>query len=187
MGFLGRLHPRKKVENLLYALAKLSISEKCELVIIGKGDDGYELFLKDETKRLGLSNVTFRGFLSGKEKYEELAKLSCLFVPSDFENFGMIVTEALSVGTPVMASLGTPWDDLNKYNCGWWVDRTPENIADVMSNVINMSSDELFEMGERGKQLVRQKYTDIQIAKQMHSLYEWIIKGGTKPQFIYNE
>ena len=72
------------------------------------------------------------------------------FVPSDFENFGMIVTEALSVGTPVMASLGTPWEELNTIGCGWWIDRTPENIAQVMRQVMEMSIPELLAMGERG-------------------------------------
>lgn len=122
-GFLGRLHPIKKVENLLYGVAKLPSPQDCELVIMGKGDDAYEQFLRSEVARLGLKNVKFSGFVSGREKFEQLAQLSCLFVPSDFENFGMIVTEALSVGTPVMASLGTPWEELNTVGCGWWTDR----------------------------------------------------------------
>lgn len=42
---------------------------------MGKGDDIYEQFLRKETERLQLKNVTFRGFVSGKEKYEELARL----------------------------------------------------------------------------------------------------------------
>jgi glycosyltransferase involved in cell wall biosynthesis len=96
-GFLGRLHPIKKIENLLYGLVELPHPQECELVIMGKGDDEYEQFLRSETKRLGLENrVQFCGFVNGRDKYEQLAQLSCLFVPSDFENFGMIVTEALS-------------------------------------------------------------------------------------------
>ena len=56
LGFLGRLHPIKKVENLLYGVAKLPRSQSCELVIMGKGDDVYEQFLRSETKRLGLED-----------------------------------------------------------------------------------------------------------------------------------
>ena len=185
LGFLGRLHPIKKVENLLYGMAKLSRPQDCELVIMGKGDDAYEQFLRSETVRLVLRNVTFCGFVSGREKYEQLAQLSCLFVPSDFENFGMIVTEALSVGTPVMASLGTPWEELNTAHCGWWVDRTPENIAKVMQEVIDMPEADLLAMGERGRKLVREKYSDLEVAGMMKSLYEWIVYGGSKPEFVY--
>lgn len=185
-GFLGRLHPRKKVENLLYGMSKLSSLKDCELVIMGKGDDVYEQFLQKETMRLGLADcVKFMGFVKGRDKYEQLAQLSCLFVPSDFENFGMIVTEALSVGTPVMASLGTPWEELNTVGCGWWIDRTPENIADVMQQVIDMPASQLLEMGEKGQRLVQQKYTAPQVAHQMQQLYEWIGANGEKPEFVF--
>lgn len=97
--------------------------------------------------------MKFSGFVSGREKFEQLAQLSCLFVPSDFENFGMIVTEALSVGTPVMASLGTPWEELNTVGCGWWTDRSPENIATVMHQVLEMPMEDLLTMGEKDASL----------------------------------
>lgn len=185
-GFLGRLHPIKKIENLLYGLVGLPHPQDCELVIMGKGDDEYEQFLRSETKRLGLENrVQFCGFVNGRDKYEQLAQLSCLFVPSDFENFGMIVTEALSVGTPVMASLGTPWEELNTEKCGWWLDRTPENISQVMQQVLKMPVPELLSMGERGQQLVQEKYTAPVVARQMSKLYGWLSGGSSKPDFVY--
>lgn len=185
-GFLGRLHPIKKIENLLYGMAELPNSQDCELVIMGKGDDAYEQFLRSETKRLGLEDrVKFHGFVNGIEKYEQLAQLACLFVPSDFENFGMIVTEALSVGTPVMASLGTPWEELNTLGCGWWTDRTPENIAQVMQQVMEMPVAELLAMGEKGRQLVQKKYTAPQVARQMQRMYEWLSGKCSKPEFVY--
>ena len=185
LGFLGRLHPRKKVENLLYGIAKLSRPQDCELVIMGKGDDVYEQFLRNEVRRLGLKNVTFNGFVSGREKYEQLAQLSCLFVPSDFENFGMIVTEALSVGTPVIASLGTPWQELNTAHCGYWVNNDVKTLAETIAKVLSLSSEEISAMGENGKRLVREKYQDIQVAKMMKQLYEWVCYGGNKPDFVY--
>jgi len=185
-GFLGRLHSRKKIESLLYGMSMLPQRQDCELIIMGKGDDIYEQFLRSETKRLGLENcVKFCGFVNGRDKYEQLAQLSCLFVPSDFENFGMIVTEALSVGTPVMASLGTPWEELNTIGCGWWIDRTPENIAQVMQQVIEMPILELLAMGEKGQQLVQKKYSAPMVAKQMQQLYKWLLGECSKPDFIY--
>lgn len=184
-GFLGRLHPRKKVENLLYGVSLVKDKNNCELVIMGKGDENYEKFLHEEVKRLGLTNIKFIGFVSGQTKFEELADLSALFVPSDFENFGMIITEALSVGTPVMASLGTPWQSLNTHQCGWWIDRTPENIADVMTKIINMPVDDLLNMGKNGIALVKANYTADKVGAQMGHLYEWILDGGEKPKFVY--
>lgn len=146
------------------------------LVIMGKGDDVYEHFLRSEVERLGLQErVKFLGFVSGREKYEALSELSALFVPSDFENFGMIVTEALSVGTPVMASLGTPWEKLNTEQCGWWVDRSVESVAKVMREVLAMPVERLLDMGERGRRLVAEKYEASMVARQMIGLYKSII------------
>lgn len=185
-GFLGRLHPRKKVENLFYGVELLKErQQECELWIMGGGLPEYEAFLKAEVERLGLRNVRFLGFVSGQEKYEKLAQLSTLFVPSDFENFGMIVTEALSVGTPVMASLGTPWEELNNQHCGWWCDRTPENIAKVMRQVLDMSAQELDAMGERGKAMAKANFAAEEVARKVMQLYSWLLDGGQTPAFVY--
>ena len=98
----------------------------------------------------------------------------------------MIVTEALSVGTPVMASLGTPWEELNTAGCGWWIDRSPENIADIMQHVLEMPDDELLAMGEKGRALVKEKFTASKVAEQMKQLYQWISGGCVgKLDFIY--
>lgn len=187
-GFLGRLHPRKKVENLLYGIAGCTHEKRGQirLVIMGKGDEQYEQFLRKEVERLALTaNVEFKGFINGREKFEQLSQLDALFVPSDFENFGMIVTEALACKTPVFASLGTPWEELNRRECGWWMDRTPENISNVMSQIVDMPSEEIDAMGERGRKLVEEKFTATSVAKQMKELYEWIYTGKDKPSFVY--
>lgn len=191
LGFLGRLHPRKKIENLLSGFKEVINSDidghsNSQLLIMGKGIDEYERFLHSEVERLELSDrVKFLGFVSGREKYEALSELAALFVPSDFENFGMIVTEALSVGTPVMASLGTPWEELNTERCGWWVDSAPGSVARVMRKVLDMSNEELLSMGLRGQKLVKEKYAADIVANKMHSLYRWILEGGEKPDFMY--
>lgn len=153
---------------------------------MGSGSDEYESFLREEVERLGLSEkVIFHGFVSGKEKFEALASLDCLFVPSDMENFGMIVPEALMVGTPVMASLGTPWESLNTNKCGWWVDHSPESIAKVIDRLSELSESEIKAMGSRGRTMVIREFEASSIARKMMELYYWILNGGNKPDFVY--
>lgn len=188
IGFLGRLHPIKKVENLFYALDLLpkELKSQVSLQIMGKYDDAYELWLKTEVTRLGLEDcVDFVGFVSGKEKYDRLAKLSALMVPSTQENFGMIVPEALICGTPVYASLGTPWSELNECEAGWWRDNEPSTIAEVIREILLLSDAQLLEKGRKGRMLMEEKYEQKIVAKMMHRLYSWLIKGGQKPDFIY--
>lgn len=188
IGFLGRLHPIKKVENLIYALDLLSVELRSQvaLQIMGKFDDNYEQWLKDEVKRLHLEDcVEFVGYISGKEKYDRLARLSALMVPSAQENFGMIVPEALICGTPVYASLGTPWEELNEHRCGWWKNNAPEEIAEVIKEILMKSDNELLEMGKRGRMLMEEKYEQHKVAQMMIELYRWMLEGGDKPTFVY--
>ena len=186
IGFLGRLHPRKNVKGLIEAWISLGNEIKdAQLIIMGKGDDEYEATLKTLVRQHGLNNVQFSGFITGRDKFECLASLTALCVPSDFENFGMIVTEALSVGTPVIASLGTPWQELNTKHCGWWVDNDVETLADTISQALSLPQDEIEKMGNNGKRLVNEKYRDTQVAAMMKQLYEWVLYGGVKPDFLH--
>ena len=186
IAFLGRLHPIKKVENILRG-ASLSAHSDIDIFIIGKGDSGYEEFLKMEARRLGLENrVHFLGFLNGFDKYAQLAMIDALFVPSDMENFGMIIPEALIVGTPVMASFGTPWEALNTENCGWWRDNSPESIAAVIDDLYSMTDEERLAMGKRGRDYILRTFASEIVAKQMLELYQWLAGEGNKPEFIYD-
>lgn len=188
IGFLGRLHPRKNVKGLIEAWARLGkVTQNAELYIIGKGDESYEADLKKLVQTLGLTNVVFAGFVNGRKKFEELASLNALFVPSDFENFGMIITEALIMETPVMASLGTPWEELNTHHCGWWVSNEVSSIAETMLRALSLSEEERDAMGTRGRQLVETNYSSTQVAMKMKQLYTWILNGGPKPEFVYDD
>lgn len=192
IGFLGRLDPIKKVENVLYALDMIeeSVRNCIEFRIIGVFNEAYEEFLRNEVKRLHLERcVSFLGFMSGKDKYAQLAEMSVLMVPSVQENFGMIVPEALACNTPVYASTGTPWEELNTYNCGWWKDNNPKTIAGVIIDILSKSDDEILGMGRNGRKLVEEKYEQHKVAGMMSRLYEWILEdkmdNAKKPEFVF--
>lgn len=186
LGYLGRLSPRKNVEGLIYAFATLQEeAAAAELLIIGGGDVSYERFLKDEVRRLELGNVRFTSFLSGAEKDRALASLSVLAMPSEFENFGMVIAEALVRGIPCIATTGSPWEELQTYGCGWWVPYNQQDITAAVSAALHTSAAQLKQMGERGCRLVEERYSVEAVARQMKTLYEWVMGAGEKPEFVY--
>lgn len=186
IGYLGRIHPRKRIERLIYAFDTLRNKlSNAELLIIGADDREYEEFLHKEVEWLHLKNVRFTGFLTGKEKDEAIMSLSYLVVPSDFENFGNIVTEALVRGVPVIASKGMPWKDLEDYHCGWWINNDQDTINGAIMMAYNTSEKDRIQMGLNGKQLMRNKYSVEVLGLKMKQLYEWILNGGEKPDFVY--
>ncbi len=186
VGYLGRVHRRKNIERLVYAWHALGDAVRdCELVVIGGGDDRYLDFLKDECERLQLKNVIFTGFLSGAAKDEAIRSLACLAVPSDFENFGNVVSEALVRGIPVIASKGTPWQELDEWGCGWWVDNDVPTLTATIRTALALPTAERMAMGMRGKELIRTNYTMEVVAARFKELYEWIAGAGPKPDFVY--
>lgn len=189
IGFLGRLHPIKKVELLLYG-ASLAIESgipSFKIDIMGAGDPKYENYLRKEVSRLGMDEIVdFIGFVSGPEKYVRLSKLWGLFVPSIQENFGMIVPEALICGTPVYASTGTPWEALNENSCGWWCNNAPKTIASVLNDLFSKDKTDLLQMGRNGRTLIEQQYEQSKVAQMMFDLYKWILAKSSKPDFVYD-
>lgn len=185
-GYLGRLHPRKKIEKLLYAFANnRALFKNCELIIIGSDVPEYEDFLKKEVQRLELTNVFFTGFLSGKEKDNAIRSLSCLINPSDFENFGNVINEALARGIPAIATKGSPWEILEQYHCGWWIGNDQEAIEQTMIKVYELSESERIQMGKNGQELVRKEFSVNALGKKMKMLYEWVLNHNDKPDFVY--
>ena len=178
VGFMGRFNPIKNIDVLIDAWAKVSKDhpgKNLELVLIGDGEKSYRETLQRQVKQHGLDNVSFVGFLNGSEKEDMLTKLNYLVLPSKSENFGMVVTEALLRGIPVIASTGTPWGDLVEYNCGWWVEKDLISLTSAINKAINLEESERVAMGQRGQELVVKKYGQSAVALQMKELYAWML------------
>ncbi len=177
LGYLGRISPRKNVQSLIYAFAALKEeATNAELLIIGGGDKEYEKFLRAEVKRLELTNVKFTGFLSGQEKADAIASVSVMAMPSEFENLGNVILEALVRRIPCIATTGSPWRELQTHSCGWWVEYTQEAITEAIRQAINTPTEELALMGERGRHLMEQNYSVNAVACKMQELYKSILK-----------
>ncbi len=185
LGYLGRLSSRKRVESLIYAFAELGeVTTEAELLIVGGGDVEYEEFLKREVARLGLTNVRFTGFLSGQDKANAIASVSVMAMPSEFENLGNVILEALVRRIPCIATTGAPWEELHSWGCGWWIEPTQEAITKAVCRAILTPEATLQEMGARGRSLMEQRYSVESISKSMRSLYDWVAHGSEIPEFI---
>lgn len=185
-GFIGRINRIKNIDTLLDAWAALGDKTfGAKLSIIGSDDAVYENELHQFVNEKHLDNVEFTGFLSGKRLTQATRELDYLILPSKSENFGMVVIEALANGIPVIASTGTPWEELNTHRCGWWVDCTSDRLAKTLSEAIDLQESDRVEMGRNGQLLVERNYTIREIAQKFKQLYEWIASNGPKPDFIF--
>ena len=96
---LSRLHPKKRLDELIDAFRSVK-DQRWRLVIAGDGPADYSTFLKEKAR--GSERIVFTGWVEGKQK-ETLMRGASLFVlPSQQENFGLSVVEAMASGVPVL-------------------------------------------------------------------------------------
>jgi glycosyltransferase involved in cell wall biosynthesis len=101
--FLGKLTPRKRLDVLAHAFARLNQSD-ARLVVAGN-DMGYGRQLDALVKALNIANRTIRtGLLTGRERLEALADADVVVYASKDEIFGLVPIEALLCGTPVIVA-----------------------------------------------------------------------------------
>lgn len=103
---VGRLVKQKDFATLVRAFALVRQQKLCRLVILGDVD-GYEADIKPGLLQLIAdlnveSDVAFLGFVENPYKY--MARAQVFVLSSIYEGFGIVVAEALSVGTSVVST-----------------------------------------------------------------------------------
>ncbi len=139
--YVGRIAPIKALDKLIKALSlsKAFLDSSVRLHILGecKGDH-YDL-LTQMIDQLNLNDkVVFHGVVTGRDKDLLIANSRCLILASESENFGNVVIEALAQGTPVIASKGTPWSELEDKDAGFWVSNKPQDLSSAIDTMIQM-------------------------------------------------
>jgi glycosyltransferase involved in cell wall biosynthesis len=177
--YLGRLHPHKNVDLLLRVWGKVAPSiPGSTAVFAGPGEPSVVERLLRLASELGVKDRTsFPGMVSGEQKGRLLAGAGVLALPSKSENFGNVVAEALAYGTPVIASTGTPWEELGANGCGWWVDADEETLAGALSRALSMTCERRSAMGRAGREWMAREYSWASVAGRMRDFYEGVLSG----------
>jgi glycosyltransferase involved in cell wall biosynthesis len=172
LGFVGRLDPKKGIENLLAAcrILKERSGPDFSLAIAGSGASEYEAHLRREIGRLELvSEVAMLGDIRGEDKRWMFERTDVIVAPSFTENFAIVVAEALAHGAAVIASTGTPWEAVERVGCGLWVNNDPTSLAGA---IIKINSMPIAEMGERGRRWMAADFSWEKCASEMLTLYK---------------
>jgi glycosyltransferase involved in cell wall biosynthesis len=142
--FVGRLIPRKGLQYLIEALALIDRTLGCRLQIVGDGPEGESCRVLAE--RIGvLDRIDFLGFVPNEGLEALYAQADAFVLPSivdkngDTEGLGVVLIEAMSFGTPVIASaVGGIVDVVRHDQTGLLVaEKSPRELADAITRILN--------------------------------------------------
>ena len=174
--FLSRVHVKKGINFLIEAVAQLKEEMEGYVVkIAGPGEEAYINELKGLAERLGVGDsVEFVGSVYGEAKFDLYRDADLFVLPTHSENFGIVVTEALACGTPVITTKGTPWEELVSWHCGWWTEIGTEATVEALRGFLSLDVKELEGMGRNGRRLVEERYSCQRIAREFMEMYKGV-------------
>jgi len=192
---LGRMVPRKGIDNVIRALGKLQQTDIRLLVVGGEGeetdsDKNSELKrLKDIARDEGVSaRVIFAG-RRGRDMLKYYYAAADIFITTPwYEPFGITPLEAMACGTPVIgADTGGIKYSVEDGKTGFLVPpRDPESLAEKISLLIN---DEglLKQMSRNAVKRVNKSFTWLKIAEAAAGLYTMVIEENTVAAAKHNK
>ena len=156
--FLSRIHPKKGIDLLIQAYAKISAVQNNlpSLLIAGPGDDSeYGRSLKEKVNKNPTisEKIIFTGMLSGIKKWGAFYGCEAFILPSHQENFGIAVVEALACGKPVIISDQVNiWNEIRETGAGIVGHDDLKGISDSLLYWLEVSDEKKKTMGENASQ-----------------------------------
>jgi glycosyltransferase involved in cell wall biosynthesis len=167
--FVGSIHPRKNITNLLRAfeLFREEYKSPFKMVIVGK-----KFFLtkvmEQQLERMKFgSDVIFTGRLSSEELNEVMgAAWALTFVPF-FEGFGIPLVEAMKCEIPILASKVTSLPEIAGDAAVWVEPESPGSIRDGMIRIVKEEGlrDLLIQKGKARRELYSWDHTASELWK----------------------
>ncbi|HEV2443850.1 MAG TPA: glycosyltransferase [Steroidobacteraceae bacterium] len=177
--YLARIHPIKRVDVLLRAYAAMESRQATALVIAGDGDPALIGRLKELAAGLGLGNdVHWVGFAHGALKRWLLARASLFVLPSDSENFGIAVVEAMGAGLPVIVTEGCGLAEfVRRHGAGTVTDGSVGALRSALTGLL-ANEDQRLGMGEAGREAARRELSLDAFGARLENLYRSVLTAG---------
>jgi glycosyltransferase involved in cell wall biosynthesis len=179
---LGRIHPKKGLDRLIRAWARVeSAYPEWQLRIVGPDELGHASQLAALAAELKTQRMSIEGPVAGDAKTGAYRDADLFVLPTLNENFGITVAEALAAGTPVIATKGAPWHGLEREGCGWWIDHGVEPLVATLAKAMDMERGVLRAKGAKGRAWMKRDFSWDRVAHDMLNVYGWLSSGGEVP------
>ena len=140
--YVGRIVKNK---NLLLAL-KAVIESKAEVLFDIFGPKEVQEYWEECQKVIDTAppnvKITYRGVFSPQQMRKTYKDYDCLISPTQFENYGQAIVEAMLSDVPVIISKGTtPWDNIQEKQVGMTASlNNVKQFTEAIEKIANMDS-----------------------------------------------
>tara|TARA_B100000029_G_scaffold512301_1_gene608561 strand:+ start:2451 stop:3683 length:1233 start_codon:yes stop_codon:yes gene_type:complete len=138
IGMVSRLSPDKGHKDLITAFSKLPLDyqKKMNIIIVGEDERGQKENLRILISNLNLDNkIEFLDYVDMDSKKIILSFDLILSLTRKYEGFGLSIAEAMSVGTPILATNVGGVKEFFNNDCGKLIN--PGNIEEIKNSLIN--------------------------------------------------
>lgn len=134
--FLSLINPNKNLHLIIEAVSRLE--NFFTLDIYGPViNESYWLLCKE--KIVDTKHILYKGPVPAWEVPNILTQYNYFVLPTQGENFGHAIFDALSCGVPVIISRHTPWKDLDMHRAGLYVEETVESIYQQLQAILELA------------------------------------------------
>jgi glycosyltransferase involved in cell wall biosynthesis len=170
VAYLGKITPRKRVDHLIRAFARLR-TPGAALVVAGN-DMGAASSARATAREAGVGDRThFVGLLEGAARLELLADADVVVYPSEHEIFGLVPLEALLTGTPVVVSDDSGCGEVvGSVGGGLVVPGTDDALATAIDTVLGQP-EHWREQARAAAKVVRARFSAEAVGAQLEALY----------------
>jgi len=150
--FISRIDRKKGCDLLLHAFAQVcGRTPEWHLVMAGPDRSGWMAALRRLAADLGIEErITWTGMLSGDLKWGAYRSADVFVLPSHSENFGIVVSEALACGLPVLISNKVNiWREIEDDGAGLVAADTEEGTAGLLHHWMKLPAQERAGMRQR--------------------------------------
>jgi glycosyltransferase involved in cell wall biosynthesis len=150
VAFLSRICKMKNLEVAIAAVIRAAEELDCPLVfdIYGPAEDRdywarcQKMIQENRSKAV----ITYFGPVLPDDVATTMAAYHVFLLPTQGENFGHVIAEALSAGCIVLTSTHTPWSAIEEYGCGYCApSNTPREYSEFLVKLYNSDLEEIDE------------------------------------------
>jgi glycosyltransferase involved in cell wall biosynthesis len=162
--YVGNAYPHKNVDRLIDAFKMVDTDAKLVLV----GQDNYFYSKLKENVGVHSARVVFAGLVTDDELFWLYKNAIALVFPSLAEGFGLPVLEAMSMGTPILASNIAVFRELFKDIPEYF---DPYNASDIKKSLEKALKESFAKQKENGRKLAR-TFSWEKMAQETAHIYE---------------